>query len=562
MRRHAFWGVLVVLGLLVPLALLLLSCGGGGGSSSTGGTSPGTTGTGSVAVLLADGPADEYDHIYIWVTEVSLIPAAGSAAPVTIFQTNENDEGHRGHKVDLLEYQDEDFVLTVKKGVPAGKYAKIRLEISHIETEGGDCDDNWVKLPSGKIDLNPREPFFVSQGGTLSIRLDIDANKSINLHPAGKSGKCIFRPVVFVDIEEGAPLERCPKVVSGTIASLRYNDTNQVVGFVLDLQGDRGTLEVSLSDTTSIFNEDLLCMTRGDLDQYQNAQAKVRGRLNNNGVFNASLVVIGELLDVTGTVTSLLSINPNAQSAFSFTFQPSGNQELGGEWQVTGQRCTLVLVGCDTLVDPSKIQQGMPVRIFGKAFSPGGLRAAAVVLQDQEVSGTILTVADERNGKTITIDENGSSVQVFVGITTPIYLEGDGTVGLEQLCTGQEVRVLLKSLATPFEAALVQVESVRHAGLVTKVTPGVLEVSLTEGGTGTETVYVQPGATILKSEEDDDKQELVPFNQIKVGDSIVYFGLPVCQASSKFNAFVVVIVHGQDSEDDDFDDGDDGDDDD
>ena len=552
MKRHTVLGVLAVLALLVPLAALLLSCGGGGGSSSGGGTSSETSGTGSVAVLLADGPADDYTNIFIWVTEVSLIPAAGSAAPVTIFQTNKVEAGttYPGHKVDLLQLQDEDFILTVKNDVPAGKYAKIRLEISHIEAVGTDvpCNDMEIKLPSGKIDLDPQDgPFLLAQGTTLSIRLDIDANKSINIHPAGKSGKCIFRPVVFVDIEEGAPPERCPKVVSGTIASLRYDDPNQVVGFVLDLQGDRGTLKVSLSDTTSIFNEKLLCMTPGDLVKYENTQVKVRGRLNNNGVFKASLVVIGELLDVTGTVTSVLSINPNAQSAFSFTFQPSDNQELVEPWPVTGQTCTLVLVGCDTIVDPSKIQQGMPVRIFGKAFSTGELRAAAVVLRDREVSGTILSVEDEPNGKTITIDENGSSVQVFVGTTTPIHLVGDGTVGLDQLCAGQKVRVLLKSLAAPFKAALVQVESVRHAGVVSNVVgPGVLEVALTEGGTETETVYVQTGATILKSTEGSGKQELLTFAQINVGDSNVYFGLPpVCQDSSNFNASVVVIVGGQ-----------------
>ena len=79
---------------------------------------------------------------------------------------------------------------------------------------------------------------------------------------------------------------------------------------------------------------------------------------------------------------------------------------------------------------------------------------------------------------------------------------------------------------------------------MSKVTPGALEVALTGDRTGTETVYVQPGAVILRSEEDGDKQELVPFTQIKVGDSIAYFGLAVCQDSSKFNAYVVVIVGG------------------
>ena len=146
-----------------------------------------------------------------------------------------------GLRVDLLEYQDEDYLLKVKRDVPAGQYSKIRLQVSDIELTPKSmippCTnlDIDTKLPSGKIDLNPREPFTVSQGGNLSIRLDIDANKSINLHQAGKSGKCIFRPVVFVDIREGMPIGRCPKILHGTIETLKESG-GQVVGFFLDLK--------------------------------------------------------------------------------------------------------------------------------------------------------------------------------------------------------------------------------------------------------------------------------------------------------------------------------------
>ena len=79
--------------------------------------------------------------------------------------------------------------------------------------------------------------------------------------------------------------------------------------------------------------------------------------------------------------------------------------------------------------------------------------------------------------------------------------------------------------------------------------PGVLEVMLTEGGT--ETVYVQFGATILKSEEDDDKQQLVPFNHTEVGDSLVYFGLTKCPPAAGFDAYVVVLTDEMDEDEDD-----------
>jgi hypothetical protein len=76
----------------------------------------------------------------------------------------------------LLELRNEDLLLTVKKRIPAGFYEKIRLEIDDIRSEGGPCDEpgKYFKLPSGKIDLNPRGGIFVKSGQTLSIRLDID----------------------------------------------------------------------------------------------------------------------------------------------------------------------------------------------------------------------------------------------------------------------------------------------------------------------------------------------------------------------------------------------------
>ena len=83
----------------------------------------------------------------------------------------------RGHEINLLELRDEDFLLTLKKRVPAGWYSKIRLEVKDTWAECGPCDD--FKLPSNRIDLNPRGEFQVRSGQTLSIRLDIDANKSI-----------------------------------------------------------------------------------------------------------------------------------------------------------------------------------------------------------------------------------------------------------------------------------------------------------------------------------------------------------------------------------------------
>jgi len=37
---------------------------------------------------------------------------------------------------------------------------------------------------------------------------------SVALHQAGNSGKCIFRPVVFVDIETVYDFKKCPDILS------------------------------------------------------------------------------------------------------------------------------------------------------------------------------------------------------------------------------------------------------------------------------------------------------------------------------------------------------------
>jgi hypothetical protein len=58
------------------LASIIATGGGGGGGSGGAGTSSG--GTGSVALYVADGPADSYTEINIWITRVELIPAEGS----------------------------------------------------------------------------------------------------------------------------------------------------------------------------------------------------------------------------------------------------------------------------------------------------------------------------------------------------------------------------------------------------------------------------------------------------------------------------------------------------
>ncbi len=527
MRRRALTVLLVLLLLMGSATFFLVSCGGGGGGSG------GSSGTGSVALLLADGPADDFDHIWIWVTEVSLIPK-GNRAAVVIFQSPS------GEKIDLLELRDEDFLLKVKRDVPAGVYEKIRLRVAKITADGDPnkvpCTDIEIeiKLPSGKIDLNPREPFRVIPNKTLSITLDIDANKSINLHQAGKSGKCIFRPVVFVDIEPGAPVRPCPRIISGTITRIVKRE-DIIVRFFLDLAGHRGELEVRVTDDTAVFDQNGEFGGRELLDDQKGEQVKVRGRLDEDARLEASVVVLGQVLMVRGKVDG-----PVDDATDLFPFIPFSGEELVGNRYVQVADETLILIGCDTEVGKEAIQAGMTAKVIGKSVSTNGpdvLRSVVVFLRAREVAGEIVSIVDEDGGKTVTVEqETGGEVKVFVPMRAPIHIEGDGSVPMDLFCEGRQVRIFLDpDILDPLTATLVLVQAERRVGEVIYVNE--FDRTLIVDG---EIVLVQPGATILDTRGTVDT--LVGFEEIDASDQLEYFGLDACPGDMDFTAFVILIT--------------------
>jgi hypothetical protein len=516
MRRRAVGFALLFSVVCLGMGMYLVGCGGSGGGS--GGVS-GQSGTGTVSVLLGDGPADEYGEIWITVNEVSLIPLKGD--PVVLFQSEQ------GYKVNLLEYRDEDFLLTVRR-VPAWWYEKVRLRVSDVRAVGGPCHEMEIKLPSGKIDLNPRGPFRVAPGGTLSIRLDIDANKSIQVHPAGESGKCIFRPVVFVDIETGRLGRHCPQIVSGTIVELVY-DEEEVKGFVLDLRGSRCELKVRITDVTVIWNE---FGEPSDPDVLKEGQeVKVRAWLEPEGFLDASVVLIGDVLVFEGEVSG-----PVAGGVFPFTPEPGTG--LLGDAEVEVLDETLILIGCDEPVASDLIQDGMRAKIFGWIFEEDGLsiRAAAVLLRPDEIAGEVVWLEPAAGGHVLTVlvEETVDEVDIFLPEGVGIFLEGDGALHVSALCEGRRVRVLLDPYV-PLQptATEIQVESEVIDGIVSD--PDEDSRTLIVDG---ETVFVRWGATILDLET----ETPVSFTEIEAGDRLRIFGLSDCSGEKAFVAFVVLIL--------------------
>ena len=74
-------------------------------------------GSGSVAIMLTDGPAETYDHIWVWITEISLLPDDGED-PVVVFESDDPE----GWRVDLLDLRDQEAMVTVNDNIPAGHY--------------------------------------------------------------------------------------------------------------------------------------------------------------------------------------------------------------------------------------------------------------------------------------------------------------------------------------------------------------------------------------------------------------------------------------------------------
>ena len=229
----------------------LSACGGGssGDGSSTGGNPAPTTGT--VAILLTDGPTDDFCQILATVESIDLLGANG---PTNVFVGPET--------VDVLGMRNYTDVFSIDTAVPIGTYEKIRLTLSDLAlvecvpgtgaNEGQmvpEPEGDWEhpKLPgNGKLDLNPRGSFEVVGGEGMIIELDLDMEKSLHVHQTG-NGKWQFRPVIFVTIRpdetklvrvfgqvrdlNGTDFELCP----AEPASSTDDDDNGMNG---DMNGD------------------------------------------------------------------------------------------------------------------------------------------------------------------------------------------------------------------------------------------------------------------------------------------------------------------------------------
>jgi len=545
---------------LVSAAIVLIGCGSGGGGGGSDSVS-GAAGSGSVALLLADNPSDDYESIFLCITSVSLIPSKGN--PYVIFESKRPE----GYCVDLLLYREKDFLFTVRNDVPEGFYNKIRLEVSKVtakakpELRSVPCEEN-IKLPSDKVDLNPKGGFYVRSGKTLAIRLDIDANKSFALHEAGKSEKCIFRPVVFVDIEPVYDFKRCPDILKGEIVYVHSVD-GIVDYFILLLDGNRRDIKIELSDKTRIFDEDgnFVDRTIRELRKYQ--IVKVRGWLTPRGTLRSSLVVIGNVLTISGTADDKIG----SDDTFPLLIDPG--QELVGDpadvLDVLVDPQTLILAGCDTIVGKDAIQQYVRTEVIGKYdIGQKVLRSVAVLLKSfREVRGFLGNIKDVTGGYELTLFDSDdmdndltSTFTIFLPEGNPVELLGDGAVPIDLLqilvtCKRREVIVHFdedESQNRVAQKVVVINETVRGTVLrKSNLDERKLLIEIEDGSTVT--VKVREGAFFYKQGESSNDGDFgVGFGDVKIGDNLNISGLSACDAPPnpyddvEFIGFAIVIL--------------------
>jgi hypothetical protein len=189
--------------------MVLIGAGCGGDSSESK--------TGNLSVSLSDKATDEYQAVYVTISEVS-VQMEGGAEWLTVATPNKT--------YNLLELTNCDWEELGIRELGAGHYTQIRLLLG-ISPDNGqnilgdghlyanyviDMDGEQVEttVPSGyQTGIKLVQGFDIEEGATTSLGLDFDASKSVV--EAGNSGKLILKPTIKVTDIGDAP------VVMGTI---------------------------------------------------------------------------------------------------------------------------------------------------------------------------------------------------------------------------------------------------------------------------------------------------------------------------------------------------------
>ena len=167
----------------IPVLLVgtLLGCG-----SSSG------TGPGAMNVHLVDGPSTLFSKVTIEVTQLEIHGPADQWTTLATFPGGKVIDNLLGLTNGI------DELLVSGFGLPAGHYDQMRLLLgagNSVTLADGSVQP--LKVPSGmQSGLKFPVSFDVAPGTTRDVFIDLDANRSVFVHRAGRSGQYILRPVI------------------------------------------------------------------------------------------------------------------------------------------------------------------------------------------------------------------------------------------------------------------------------------------------------------------------------------------------------------------------------
>ena len=158
------------------------------------GCGSGTSGTGTLAVMLTDAPSDSVKSIFVTIDSVTA--HSDQAGWVNVFQGPLT--------VDLLTLQGTSMKLG-QVTLPAGTVSQVRFVLTDNGPQYVVLDDGSqapLKVPSGsESGLKLNGPFTVSACNKHTLVIDFDGKNSIAYHQTGSDLGWILRPVIHVKTE-------------------------------------------------------------------------------------------------------------------------------------------------------------------------------------------------------------------------------------------------------------------------------------------------------------------------------------------------------------------------
>jgi len=181
------------------LLIVLLGCSSGSMNARM------DRGNGTVNVFLTDAPIDlsNVKSVNVTLTSVVLYPSDDG--------TVADPAGEDGTPVVILSHPATFDLLTLTGGakdllgtdeVPAGAYARIRLEVSDAQLVYQDDTTASLKIESGKVDVPIH--FKIVRDESTDVVLDFDAAASVQVNETA-SDQLILRPVVTPQSVEPTP---------------------------------------------------------------------------------------------------------------------------------------------------------------------------------------------------------------------------------------------------------------------------------------------------------------------------------------------------------------------